>query len=83
MHHVNIHYILLQIFIIYDLFIVHGISQVRILGWVAISFTRKSSQLRIELSLLHWQADSLLSHRGSPCIYYLVSKTQTHIIYLQ
>ena len=83
MHHVNIHYILLQIFIIYDLFIVHGISQVRILGWVAISFTRKSSQLRIELSLLHWQADPLLSHQGSPCIYYLVSKTQTHIIYLQ
>ena len=40
---------------------VHGISQTRILEWVAISFSSGSSQL------LHWKKDSLpLSHLGSP-----------------
>ena len=34
---------------------VHGISQARILVWIAISFSRDSNQC-----LLHWQADSLL-----------------------
>ena len=42
---------------------VHGISQVRILEWVAISFSRRSSQPRglnqHLLSFLHWQVDSL------------------------
>ena len=42
---------------------VHGILQTRILEWVAISFSRGSSQSRITpclLHLLHWQAGSLL-----------------------
>ena len=40
---------------------VHGISQVRILEWVAISFSRGSSLTQgSNPSLLHWQADSLL-----------------------
>ena len=44
----------------------HGISQTRILEWVAISFSRGSSQ-GLNLHLLHWQADSLLlSHQGTP-----------------
>ena len=42
---------------------VHGISQVRILDWVAISFSRGSSQPRDRspclLCLLHWQVGSL------------------------
>ena len=42
---------------------VHGISQARILEWVAISFPDQGSNS----SLLHWQVDSLpLSHQGSP-----------------
>ena len=47
---------------------VHGISQARILEWVAIPFSRESSQhpWGSSLSLLHWQANSLpLSHQGS------------------
>ena len=41
---------------------VHGISQARILEWVAISFSRGSDP-----RLLHWQADSLpLRHQRSP-----------------
>ena len=50
---------------------VHGISQTRILEWVAISSSRGSSRARhpTRVSLLHWQADSLpLSHLGSPHI---------------
>ena len=47
---------------------VPGILQARILEWVAISSSRRSSQgssLSL-LRLLHWQADSLpLSHLGS------------------
>ena len=43
----------------------HGISQTRILEWVATSFARGSSWSN--QSLLHWQADSLpLSHLGRP-----------------
>ena len=38
---------------------VHGISQVRILKWVAISFSRDHPRSGIKSSLLHWQADSL------------------------
>ena len=46
---------------------VHGISQAKILEWVAISFSRGPSWPRKILNLLHWQADSLpLSHQGSP-----------------
>ena len=50
---------------------VHGISQARILEWVALSSSRGSSwprnQTRVSCHLLHWQADSLLlSHVGSP-----------------
>ena len=44
----------------------HGISQARILEWVAISFSRKSSWHRESVSPA-WQKDSLqLSHLGSP-----------------
>ena len=47
--------------------LVHGISQARILAWVAISFFRRSSQ-GLNPCLQHWQADSLpLSYQGSPC----------------
>ena len=45
---------------------VHGILQARILQWVAISFSRGSSQTQGSnphpLCLLHWQADSLPMH---------------------
>ena len=57
---------------------VHGISQVRILGWVAISFPKGSFSARDWTQcLLHWQADSLqLSHQGSPMIPYKGSSAQ-------
>ena len=46
---------------------VHGISQARILEWVAIPFSKASSQPRIEPRSPALQADSLpLSHQGSP-----------------
>ena len=46
---------------------VHGISQAGILEWVAISFSRGSSQPREQTHLWHWQADCLpLSHQRSP-----------------
>ena len=53
---------------------IHGIFQARILKWVAVSSSRRSSPtqgLNLHLlHLLHWQANSLpLSHQGSPiCI---------------
>ena len=37
---------------------VHGISQARILEWVAISFSRDHPRSGIKSSLLHWQVDS-------------------------
>ena len=44
-------------------FSVHRISQVRILEWTAISFSRGSSRPRDQAHLLHWQVDSSeLSH---------------------
>ena len=48
---------------------VHGILQARILGWVAISFSRGVFPARgLNPHLLHWQASSLpLSHPRSPC----------------
>ena len=46
---------------------VHEISQTRILEWVAISFSRRSSWPRIEPASSAQQMDSLpLSHQGSP-----------------
>ena len=47
---------------------VHGISQARILEWVAFSFSRGSFWLKDwNPSLLHWQVNSLpLIHQGSP-----------------
>ena len=49
---------------------VHGISQARILEWVAIFYSRGSSRPRDRTHvscLLHWQANSLpLCHLGSP-----------------
>ena len=47
---------------------VHGIFQARILEWVAISFSRGSSQPRDHfLCLLHWQVSSLpLAPSGKP-----------------
>ena len=47
---------------------VHGISQARVLEWVAIYFSRGSSRFRDRIHL-HWQVDSLLlSHQGSSYI---------------
>ena len=49
-------------------FSVHGTSQARILEWVAISFSRRSSWPR-DLCLQHWQVNSFpLSHQGTPFI---------------
>ena len=46
---------------------VHGISQTRILEWVATSFSRGSSNPRIKPLSSAWQVDSLpLSHLRSP-----------------
>ena len=64
-------------------FLVHGISQARILEWVAISSFRGSSQLRdrtqVSYVCLHCrQTLYLLSHGGSPYIIYrgsVVAKT--------
>ena len=59
---------------------VHKIFWTRILEWVAISYSRGSSQRGIEpwlLCLLHWQADSLpLCHLGFSSIF------NTNSIYL-
>ena len=55
-------------------FSVHGIFQAWILEWVAICFSRGSSQ-GSNLYLLHWQANSLPpSHQGS---HFLVYPTET------
>ena len=44
---------------------IHGILQARILEWVAISFSRGSSQPTIKLGLLHWgQILYCLRHQG-------------------
>ena len=46
---------------------VHGISQARILEWVTISSSRRSSHPGTECGSPAWQVDSLpLSHLGSP-----------------
>ena len=55
---------------------VHGISQARILEWVAISFSRGSLQPRIEPTSPLWQADSLpLSHREAHIFYLIIGMT--------
>ena len=56
---------------------VHGISQARILEWVAISFSGGSSRPRKNVSPA-LQADSLpLSHQRSPCILVAYVKSNT------
>ena len=58
---------------------VHGTFQARILEWVAISYSRGSSQPRDRTHLLHRQVDSLpLSHLGSPTYQTLNSLSLTH-----
>ena len=54
-------------------FSVHGISQARILKWVAISISGGIFPTqRLNLHLLYWQADSLLQiHQGRPYIIYM------------
>ena len=47
---------------------VHGISQARILEWVAISFFRRSSRLRDQTCLWHWQVDSLPMNHQKPLV---------------
>ena len=54
---------------------VHGISQARILEWVAISFSRWSSQPRdrasvSSVSFIAGRFFYLLSHQGSPVAFY-------------
>ena len=56
---------------------VHGISQTRILEWVAISYSRASSQSRdqtcVSLCFLRWQTDSLPLHHLGRCTSLLLS----------
>ena len=60
-------------------FSLHGISQVRILEWVAISFSRGSSQPRIKPVSPALQVDSLpLSHQGRLYIH-MYTHTHTHM----
>ena len=65
---------------------VHGISQARILEWVAISFSRGSSQIISNLGLLHcrWslalQADSLLNEPpGMTSGYFKLGDLEKHL----
>ena len=59
---------------------VHGISQVRMLEWVAISSSKRSSQPRDQTGcLLCWQANSLmLSHQRRSTTYYYISSNLRH-----
>ena len=56
---------------------VHRLFQAEILEWVAISYSRGSSQPGSNphlLCFLHWKADSLpLSHRGSPVLLFIIN----------
>ena len=58
---------------------VHGISQARILEWVAISFSRASSQLRdrTQISYIGRLDSCLLSHWGGPKIF-VYAQTKMH-----
>jgi len=52
---------------------VHGISQARLLEWVAISFSRGCSWPGIELMSPAWQVESLLlRYQGSPYLHNVV-----------
>ena len=63
-------------------FSVYGIFQARILGWVAISFSRGSSQTqRLNLCLLHWQADPLLLSHHSYLVIGLHFQMYLHFIF--
>ena len=56
-------------------FYVHGIFRVRILEWIAVPFSRESSWLRDQTSLLHCrQINHHLKHQGSP------RRDRTHIL---
>ena len=57
---------------------VYGISQARILEWVAISFSRRSSQLRdwIHVSFIGWAESLPLSHPRSPVAVDTMTKTE-------
>ena len=56
---------------------VHGVSQARILKWVAISSSRNLPDPGIESASPAWQVDSLLlSHLGSPGKIYLWREKQ-------
>ena len=57
---------------------VYGISQARILEWVAISFSRGSSQLRdwIHVSCIGWAESSPLSHLRGPVAVDTVTKIE-------
>ena len=58
---------------------VHGILQVRILEWVAFSFSRGSSQLRIESRFPASQVDSLLAEpQGKPFHFHIYIKQITN-----
>ena len=61
----------------------HGISQVRTLELVAISFSKvfpTQGWTKCLLYLLHWQVNSLLlSHQGSPIYMYIHMYTYTYI----
>ena len=51
-------------------YVVHGILQARILEWVAVPFSKGSSQLRdqTQVSLIAGGILNQLSHQGSPRI---------------
>ena len=52
---------------------IHEISQAGILEWVAISFSRGSSQTRDQPAFMHWQVNSSpLSHQESPSRCYFI-----------
>ena len=61
----------------------HGISQARILEWVAISFPRGCSTHRPNPGLLHWKVNSLLlRYKGSPPVYLVLFQTPTSFLSL-
>ena len=60
---------------------VHGMFQARILEWLAILFSRGSSQ---HPAFLHWQVDSLpLSYQGSPQGPFLTQRKKLCIAYFK
>ena len=55
---------------------VHGIFQAIVLEWVAIPFSRGSSQLRDQISISVLQADPLLSEHSSSILYKFMSSAK-------